>query len=250
MTSNLAMDAPIRRVSDDVAVSTPTADLAAVERVAMFELLATYFDGVNEVNFERDLAEKNWVLRILRDGRLVGFTTLQVYAAQRGGQRINIIYSGDTIVAPEAWGAPVLARGWISLVRALREERGAEPWYWLLLSSGFRTYRFLPVFWREFWPRRDAKPTADRAALLASLARERFGRFFDPSTGVVRFPHPQRLRGQLAAIPEGRALCPDVQFFLQRNPGHVDGDELVCLTELSDANLTSAGRRMIRGASP
>ena len=126
MTSNLAMDAPIRRVSDDVAVSTPTADLAPVERVAMFELLATYFDGVNEVNFERDLAEKNWVLRILRDGRLVGFTTLQVYAAQRGGQRINIIYSGDTILAPEAWGAPVLARGWISLVRALREERGTE----------------------------------------------------------------------------------------------------------------------------
>jgi hypothetical protein len=227
VTGNLAMDAPLRRVADDVALSTPTAALAPVERATMFELLATYFDGVNEVVFERDLAEKNWVLRILRDGSLVGFTTLQVYAAQRGGQRLNIIYSGDTIMAPEAWGAPVLARGWISLVRALREQRGAEPWYWLLLSSGFRTYRFLPVFWREFWPRHDAEPPA-----------------------VVRFVHPQRLRGPLAAIPEGRALCPDVRFFLQRNPGHVDGDELVCLTELSDANLTSAGRRMIRGGSP
>jgi hypothetical protein len=179
----------------------------------------------------------------------VGFTTMQVFATQRGGQRLNIIYSGDTIMAPEAWGAAVLARGWISLVRALRERRAVEPWYWLLLSSGFRTYRFLPVFWREFWPRHDAEPTADQAALLSSLARERFGRRFDPSTGVVRFPHPQRLRGHLAGIPEGRVLGQDVRFFLQRNPGHVEGDELVCLTELSDANLTSAGRRMIRGGS-
>jgi hypothetical protein len=216
----------------------------------MFELLATHFDGVSEVNFERDLAEKHWVLRILRDGRLLGFTTLQVFATQRGAQRLNIIYSGDTIMAPEAWGAPVLARGWISLVRTLREQRAMEPWYWLLLSSGFRTYRFLPVFWREFWPRHDADPTAEQATLLSSLARERFGRLFDPSTGVVRFPHPQRLRGHLAAIPEGRALRPDVRFFLQRNPGHLEGDELVCLTELSDGNLTSAGRRMIRGGPP
>jgi hypothetical protein len=29
-----------------------------------------------------------------------------------------------------------------------------------------------------------------------------------------------------------------VAFFLSRNPGHAAGDELVCLTELSPANLT------------
>jgi hypothetical protein len=33
---------------------------------------------------------------------------------------------------------------------------------------------------------------------------------------------------------------------MERNPGHADGDELVCLAELSDANLTAAGRRMVR----
>ena len=38
---------------------------------------------------------------------------------------------------------------------------------------------------------------------------------------------------------------PHVAFFLKRNPGHGDGDELVCLTELSDDNLTRAGRRMV-----
>jgi hypothetical protein len=163
---------------------------------------------------------------------------------------INVIYSGDTIIAPEAWGSPVLARAWIALVHALQATRPAEPWYWLLLSSGFRTYRFLPVFWRDFSPRYDAEPTAERTALLRALARERFGSEYDESAGIVRFACPQRLRRHLAAIPEGRTLDPHIRYFFERNPGHAAGDELVCLTELSDGNLTAAGQRMVRGTRP
>ena len=62
---------------------------------------------------------------------------------------------------------------------------------------------------------------------------------------MVRFPEPQRLRGDLAGIPPGRRKSPHVDYFARRNPGHADGDELVCLTELSDDNLTPAGRRMV-----
>jgi hypothetical protein len=57
------------------------------------------------------------------------------------------------------------------------------------------------------------------------------------------------LKPHLAAVPDGRADNPHVRFFLERNPGHASGDELVCLTELSDANLTAAGVRMVRGAN-
>ena len=32
--------------------------------------------------------------------------------------------------------------------------------------------------------------------------------------------------------------------FAALNPGHVRGDELACVTELTPQNLTSAGRRM------
>ncbi|MBK6455888.1 MAG: hypothetical protein IPF87_07395 [Gemmatimonadetes bacterium] len=210
-------------------------------------LLDRHFEGVSAAQFDQDLDEKDWVLRIRRDGGLVGFTTLQLYRAQHAGRGINVIYSGDTIMAPEAWGSPVLARGWIALVRALQASRPGEPWYWLLLSSGFRTYRFLPVFWREFWPRHDAEPPAEVQSLLAALALDRFGAAYDAGAGVVRFAHPQRLRGTLAAVPVGRDDDPHVRFFLARNAGHASGDELVCLTELSDDNLTAAGVRMVRG---
>ena len=48
----------------------------------------------------------------------------------------------------------------------------------------------------------------------------------------------------LAGIPAGRMLDPHISFFARRNPGYHAGDELVCLCELSETNLTPAGRRM------
>jgi benzoyl-CoA reductase/2-hydroxyglutaryl-CoA dehydratase subunit BcrC/BadD/HgdB len=51
----------------------------------------------------------------------------------------------------------------------------------------------------------------------------------------------------LAEVPDGRRDDPHVAYFLQQNPGWREGDELVCLTEIDDENLTVAGRRMIRG---
>ncbi|HEV7784839.1 MAG TPA: hypothetical protein VGQ28_05850, partial [Thermoanaerobaculia bacterium] len=92
----------------------------------------------------------------------------------------------------------------------------------------------------------ESETPPERRALLDHLARERFGSAFDAMAGVVRFPEPQVLREGLDAIPEGRLADPHVAFFLQRNPGWTQGDELVCLTELAEDNLTPAGRRMWR----
>lgn len=247
--THLLVPPPVVRVAADVAIPAARADLTPDEQEAMYTLIEAHFDGVRREVFERDLAEKDWVVRIVRDGALVGFSTLQVYSTTFAGDRINVIYSGDTVVAPEAWGTPVLARGWIAMVRAVQAARPEEPWYWLLLSSGFRTYRFLPVFWREFWPRHDAVPGDRIRQMIATLARERFNGCYDEQTGVVRFPRPQRLREHLARIPEGKENDPHVRFFLERNPGHGAGDELVCLTSLGDDNLTAAGVRMVRGSS-
>jgi hypothetical protein len=41
---------------------------------------------------------------------------------------------------------------------------------------------------------------------------------------------------------------PHVACFAARNPGHARGDELACLCELTESNLTRAGRRMVFGA--
>jgi hypothetical protein len=219
--------------------------LASQEKAEMFRLLTDHFDGVTPEQFVRDLSEKNLALLLSRGETLVGFSTLLSLTTTFEGENVNIIYSGDTIVAPEAWGTTALPRAWVAGVEALRAELPPGRCFWLLLTSGFRTYRFLPVFWREFFPRFDAPPPPEIQRMLAQLARERFSNQFDPYRGIVQFNRPQKLRAALNQIPSGRENDPHIAFFLSRNKGCFEGDELVCLTELSHENLTAAGRRMM-----
>jgi hypothetical protein len=211
----------------------------------MYALLTASFEGVDPVTFNRDLEEKNWVLLFTDAGTVKGFTTLLAYDTTHRGEPISVVYSGDTIMTRDAWSTSALPRSWIGAVRSLRSTclRGNRL-YWLLLTSGFRTYRLLSVFWREFHPRHDAPspPAVDR--LAAALAAERFGPCYDAERGIVQFAAPQVLRGALQDVSAGRLSDPHVAYFLKRNPGWRRGDELVCLTEISFENLTPAGRRM------
>ncbi|MFL6194161.1 MAG: hypothetical protein ACJ75H_08315 [Thermoanaerobaculia bacterium] len=211
----------------------------------MRSLLAAHFRGVTPERFAADLAEKDWVLLLEDEAGLRGFSTLRIYATRGpAGEPLTVVYSGDTIVEPGAWSTAALPKSWIAAVRALRERHPEGRLIWLLLTSGFRTYRFLPVFWRDFWPRHDAPMPPEVRALRDHLARERFGGLYQD--GIVRFPQPQVLREGLDEVPEGRLRDPHVAFFLEANPGWAKGDELVCLTELAETNLTPAGRRMWR----
>ena len=210
----------------------------------MYSLLSRHFDGVTSEQFNRDLVEKNWVILLERSARLVGFTTILAYETRFDGNPVSVIYSGDTIVAPDVWNTLMLPRKWIEAVAMLRERYPSGRYIWLLITSGFRTYRFLPTFWREFFPRFDLDTPGGEKKLIDHLAGERFGDQYIAASGIVRFRKPQRLRGPLAEIPSGRIEDPHIEFFASRNPGHAQGDELVCLTELAPQNLTIAGRRI------
>jgi hypothetical protein len=208
--------------------------LTAGDLREMYAIFSAHFEGVSRLGFERDLAEKSMVI-LLENGKLLGFSTLHVYQSHG----VSVVYSGDTIVDQSHWGSSALATTWTRAVQQLRQQHPGDPMYWLLISSGFRTYRYLPTFWKTFSPRYDEP---GRARLLDQLATERFGTAF--RDGIVRFDQPQRLRPELRDVPPHRLDDPHIAFFVRQNPGHVDGDELACLTEIAPSNLTAAGRRM------
>jgi hypothetical protein len=229
---------------------TARSGLTSVEIGQMFALLAQNFRGVERRTFDADLEEKNWVVLVEgADGRLHGFSTLLIYSTQVTLRPLIVVCSGDTIVEPSAWGSSALPRAWIQSVYALRSHYPPGDLYWLLLTSGFRTYRFMSVFYRQFYPRYDEATPQAAQVLLEALGAQRFRGMYDREAGVVRFPQPQVLRPELLAVPEGRRSDPHVGFFMERNPGHAAGDELVCLTSLEPDNLTLAGRRMLRDGS-
>ena len=220
-------------------------ELAASQGEAMITLFQRFFENVSREQFHKDLDEKGWAILIEDDrSELRGFTTLDIYDVEHEGQTVGVVHSGDTIVDDSARGTTALSSTWIGAVNHLRRELGKDRLWWLLMVSGFRTYRFLPVFWKKFWPSCEAKTPPDVQALIHALAEERRGDRYDRKTGIVRRAEPQILRRALRGIPERRMRDPHVTFFAKKNPGHEKGDELVCLTELAHHNLTEAGRRM------
>lgn len=229
MTDSLHDLAPSTSPRSDV---IRRAELTRRDRDAMFALYTTYFATTDRVTFERDLAEKEWVVLLCDDvGTIEGFSTLM---RMRVGDA-TIFFSGDTIVARHRWGSFDLPRIWSRHVFA---EADANT-YWFLISSGYRTYRFLPLFFRDFYPRNAAmKP------LLDEIAATKFGEAYDASTGVVRLATPAPLREGISD-PELRMNNPHVRFFVEANPGHAGGDELACLVRIDVDNLTPAGLRMI-----
>lgn len=229
----------------------PIETLNLDDRKEMYGLLASHFVGVTWEGFQTDLNRKNWVLRFREEltSNLKGFSTLFWHQTIAAGQPISVVYSGDTIVDPSAWSSAALPRDWIAAINYLRQLHPQQPLYWLLICSGFRTYRFLPIFWKQFYPRPDAVTPGATAELINHLATEYYGDSYRATEGIVRFAQPQILRQGLVEIPAGRQSNPHVEFFTRQNPGYDQGDELVCLTEIRYDNLTPAGQRMWQAES-
>jgi hypothetical protein len=226
----------------------PVAALTSPERERMFRILCENFDGTTRHRFECDLAEKEWVILLCdQGGTIQGFSTLMQLETRRGDAPVTAFFSGDTIIRRPFWGQTVLPRLWSRHVFSLAAAMGGRTVYWFLICSGYKTYRFLPVFFREFYPRYDRATPGEIRALMDTLGRFKYPREYDAASGVVRLSEPSPLKEGIADITSGRLRDPHVAFFQAANPGHVRGDELVCITEISPANVTVAGSRMLGG---
>lgn len=216
-------------------------DLSAAIRAEMFGLYDQFYAGTSEELFLDDLSDKTYAI-VLRDaeGVLQGFSSVKVWDDSFRGQPVRIIYSGDTIVHRDHWGQQDLVAAWGRLTGAVKADAPEMPLYWFLLVKGHRTYRYLRTFYRIFYPAHNRPTPTDYQALMDQLASKKFGDFYSPETGVVHFPESRgHLKADLAEIPDKDKGKPDVRYFLERNPGYVHGDELICLTELSHENFNS-----------
>lgn len=209
----------------------------------MFALYERYYESTSLPLFQSDLAEKRWVI-LLRDdaGILRGFSTGRVLTCSG----VRVFFSGDTIIDHRYWGEQALPHAFAGLMGQLLADRGA-PLYWLLLTKGYRTYRFLPVFFAEYFPRPGVETPAEVQLLIDQIATLKFGSAYDAASGRLRFPQSRgQLRPEWGVVPEGRRKRPDVAFFLERNPDFARGDELVCLARVTLENVRPRIRAFLR----
>jgi len=227
-----------------------TAKLNDTQKERMFSLHCRYFCNVQYDIFLRDLNEKNWVIMLQETEQLVGFSTQQVFSKNVAGAERIFLFSGDTIVNPQYWQDSKLAGCFGHLMLRLINEYSDSSIYWLLISKGFRTYRFLPVYFKRFYPIYNEKTPPEYANLIGEVARYKFKDAYDAENGIVRLGlKGDRLKPEMCSIPEGREKDPHVCFFLTRNPHFSEGDELVCLADISRENLNKYAWRAIKHAT-
>lgn len=222
----------------------------AALRDQLFALMLGCYDCMTRERFEADLAEKDCLI-VLRDttGTPRGFSTQQISLRDWEGRKIQVLFSGDTIIEPAYWGSPELVKGWCAVAAHAISREPDRALYWFLISKGYRTYLYLPLFFREFYPQRDGEANGDFQHLLHALATEKFGDAYDMATCVARFPESfGQLAPELADVPVSRRDDPDVRFFLDRNPGYACGDELACLAEVSLENMHGMAHRWLKRA--
>ncbi len=218
----------------------PVDALSGSDRDRTYAILAEHFEGVTQPMFLRDLCEKQWaiVLRTRATGEIVGFSTQTLLSTTVAGRPVRVLFSGDTIVDRQHWGDTELIRVWGEFALRLADQRPDTPLYWFLISMGYKTYRFLPLFFHEFYPRHDVPTPRREQEILDAVASTRYPAGYDPKSGVIT-PTNGRvcLRSGIADIGPHRLRDPHVRFFVRKNPKHRQGQELACIAPLCRENL-------------
>ncbi len=226
-------------------------DLTDRERDQMFSLMCEYYANVDRRAFDADLNEKQWVIRLIdpEEQRIRGFSTQMLLAIETDTDDAAALFSGDTIVDRDYWARNELARVWGRFALSLIDAHVARPLYWFLIAKGYKTYRFLPTFFHEFYPRFDAGSLTPLRQIVDQLATYKYPTRYDSGAGIIVADRDACcLRSGVADVTRERLRDPHVRFFVERNPRHADGDELCCLAPLTRENFTSAAYRVIGGA--
>jgi len=217
------------------------------EKETFYRLLCHEFIGVSWDDFMRDFQEKDAVMILRKEhsaGEIVGWSTLMVLTLEVAGKEVKGVFSGDTAVLPEYRNSTGLG---VELSRYFMHAYQQFPQrnvYYILISKGWRTYKILPFFFKEYSPRYDTPTSAGDKAVMDAFGRKKYPHHYQSATGVVTFS-PQRVRPKsIDAVPA--KMDAHTQFFLRSNPGYLDGHELVCIARIAPDNFTNGLKRVLR----
>lgn len=219
------------------------------EKSELLQLMLKHYDGIDTEIFFKDMADKDHII-LLYDQELLqlrGFSTLKILQIASVEEHI-CLFSGDTIIEPDYWGGTQLPRFWCAYINFIRKLHPRKNIYWMLIAKGYKTYRFLPVFFKNYFPCKDqALDKNPLKNMLDFYAKFYFNNRYDDCSHLIdQGKIKDRLKEGVADID---ALCqqdPHIEYFLQCNPDWKMGVELASITQVGDDNLTQLGKRMFK----
>ncbi len=222
-----------------------TRELTSAQWDEIWILTQEFFD-VERAYAEAELRQRQRIALVRMNGALLGMAAIDVFTEMFRGRPQEIISTSHVLLRENWRGRNLLQKlGWRTfLARRLRHP--LRPIYWFFDTFSYKSYLLLPRNFHEFWPRH-AQPTPEaRVALIDQIATRIYGLAWRPGRGIAVRTGLKRLRDTTAPLILARDSDPNLAFFAQVNPGHAEGDMLICLCPLTIGNWFTLARRAFR----
>ena len=227
----------------------PTAAIQSRTWDEIWELTREFYDTQRSYAEGRLQQQRETVLfRTRSDQALVGMASVNVAPIIFRGRKLIVIHTSHVLLRERYRGLNLLQQSGFRAFLRTRLRFPLRPIYWFFDTFSYKSYLLLPRNFRDFWPRPDRPTPEPERALINELASHYYGSDWRPEQGIVERSGHKKLRAGTAPLEHSDSTNLNLAFFARANPGHAEGDMLVCLCPLSLPNWISLGMRALRRA--
>lgn len=217
--------------------------LNPAQKEEMWQVYKSYYHYSKSYFMERTERNTHFSL-YLQNGKIGGFTGLRINRMKLNGKRKFLIYFGQTVITYGLRGQSLIPTTGIKLIgKYWRELMTSDAWFWLDALS-YKAYLVPAKSLRYFYP--SAKEEMPKTAMeLRDFVGEKYYQGnYCPQSGTVR-KNTNVLNDATVRIYNQDLTDPDIAFFAQTNPKHVDGHGLLTFAPINRTNIGKLVQRSL-----
>lgn len=181
-------------------------------------------------------------------GELVLITGMRRRRVSVEGREHILLYTSMVALARSCRGRGLTSRLGITEALWARISNPGTPVHWGFACSSLSAYLLMARNFETHWPRPERRPPAEIQALIAQMAEGYAS--YDPERFVVEVEDLSAPSASLEIESSAQHPDPQVRFFGEQNPRAIDGDSLMCLAPMTNANLRGISRRQFARLLP
>lgn len=221
---------------------------------ALYEVHRQIFDGVERESFAKYVveskAEHTWInIHKNEEGEIVGYFALHIFDKQFGGVPTSV-FRAEAGSLRAYRGANASTRFGLKRVLSYMLKNPGRRSFYLGSLVHPSSYSLFANYFGEVWPRRETEVPPELLSFMDELATEFGLEKVDPANPLVR--HVGWCTRETEMEREYWLHCdkPAARFFVETNPGYVEGHGLVTVVPITVSNIAnmirSMGQRKLR----
>ncbi|PTL76251.1 cyclic nucleotide-binding domain-containing protein [Vitiosangium sp. GDMCC 1.1324] len=221
---------------------------------ALYEVHRQIFDGVEREAFAKYVvdskAEHTWIqLHKNEEGEIVGYFALHIFDKQFGGVPTSVLRAEAGSLRAYRGGNANARFGLKMVVNYLLKHPGRRAFYLGSLVHP-SSYSLFAKYFDEVWPRRETQVPPELLAFMDELATEFGLERVDPANPLVRHVGWRTRETEMEREYWLHSDKPSARYFVEANPGYVEGHGLVTVVPITVSNIAnmirSMGQRKLR----